>query len=92
MAAGVLQDTAGNAYGGLSGSEYYFDVADTSEPIAPVLVPASGSEANKNTAIVLTFGEGIQVRVWTGMCSALWLWRLVNDGWWSGRLVQATLC
>ena len=26
MAAGVLQDAVGNAYGGLSGSEYYFDV------------------------------------------------------------------
>ena len=26
IGAGVLQDAAGNAYGGLSGSEYYFDV------------------------------------------------------------------
>ena len=62
MEAGVLQDAAGNEYGGLSGSEYYFDVIDSSAPIAPVLVPAHAStEVNKNTAIVLTFSEGIQV-------------------------------
>ena len=60
MEAGVLQDPAGNEYGGLSALEYYFDVDDTA-PIAPLLVPASGSEANKSTAIVLTFGEAIQV-------------------------------
>ena len=91
MAAGVLQDAAGNGYGGLTGSEYYFNVADTA-PIAPVQNPASGSEANKNSAIALTFGEEIQVCVCAGMCSALWLWRGVNDEWWSGRLAQATLC
>ena len=63
MEAGVLQDPAGNAYDGLSGSEYYFDVADTA-PITPGLVPAHAStEVSKNTAIVLTFGEGIQVCV-----------------------------
>ena len=81
MAAGVLQDAAGNGYGGLSGSEYYFDVAD-SGPIAPVLSPAHASAgASKSSAIVLTFSEGIQVRVCAGMCSALWR-RIVNDGWW----------
>ena len=92
MAAGVLKDMTDISYDGLSGPEYYFNVAD-SGPIAPVLSPAHTSTGvSKSTAIVLTFGEGIQVRVCTGMCSALWLWRLVNDGWWSGRLVQATLC
>ena len=61
MAAGVLQDAAGNTYGGLSEVEYYFDVAD-SAPIAPVLIPASASTGvSKSTSIVLTFGEGIQV-------------------------------
>ena len=67
MAAGVLQDAAGNEYGGLSVLEYYFDIAD-SAPIAPALDPAPGSEANKSTAIVLTFGEGIQVRVCALKC------------------------
>ena len=63
MAAGVLQDAAGNGYGGLSASEYYFDVAD-SAPIAPVLDPAHASTGvSKVTAIVLAFGEGIQVCV-----------------------------
>ena len=62
MAAGVLQDAAGNWYSGLAESEYYFDLADT-VPIAPLLDPASESEATKSTAIVLTFGEGIQVCV-----------------------------
>ena len=68
MAAGVLQDAAGNGYGGLSGSEYYFDVAD-SGPIAPVLSPAHASTgASKSTAIVLTFGEGIQVLACVAHC------------------------
>ena len=93
MEAGVLQDAAGNGYGGLSGSEYYFNVTDSSAPIAPVLVPAHASaEVSKSTAIVLTFSEGIQVRLCAGMCSALWLWRGLNDECWSGRLAQATLC
>ena len=68
MAAGVLQDAAGNEYGGLSGSEYYFNVADSSAPISSAQRPASGSEANKSTAIVLTFSEGIQVRVCALKC------------------------
>ena len=64
MEAGVLQDMTGNGYGGLSGSEYYFDVIDSSAPIAPVLVPAHASaDVNKSSAIVVTFGEGIQVCV-----------------------------
>ena len=68
MAAGVLQDAAGNAYGGLSGSEYYFDVDDTA-PIAPVLIPAHASTGvSKSSAIVLTFGEGIQVCVYPLKC------------------------
>ena len=95
MAAGVLQDAAGNAYGGLSGSEYYFDVADSSAPVAPVLHPAHASTGvSKSTSIVVTFGEGIQVCVCVRveMCSALWLCWIVNDECWSGRLVPATLC
>ena len=92
MAAGVFKDMTDISYDGLSGSEYYFDVAD-SAPTAPVLSPAHASAgASKSTAIVLTFSEGIQVRLCAGMCSALWLWRGVNDEWWSGRLAQATLC
>ena len=64
MAAGVLQDMAGNTYAGLSGSEYYFDVADSSAPTAPALSPAHASTgASKSTAIVLAFNEGIQVCV-----------------------------
>ena len=62
MEAGVLQDAAGHTYGGLSDMNYYFDVADSSAPIAPVANPAHAStEVNKSTAIVLTFSEGIQV-------------------------------
>ena len=73
MEAGVLQDAAGNEYGGLSGSEYYFDVDDTA-PIAPVLIPAHASTGvSKSTAIVVTFGEGIQVCTCAGMCGGLWL-------------------
>ena len=69
IAAGVLQDAAGNGYGGLSGSEYYFDVADSSAPIAPVLDPAHASTGvSKSSAIVLTFGEGIQVCVYPLKC------------------------
>ena len=92
MEAGVLQDMAGNAYSGLSELEYNFEMLDTSAPVAPVLGPASGSEADKSTAIVLTFGEAIQVCVCAYMCSALGPWSIVNDEWWSGRLVPATLC
>ena len=72
MAAGVLQDAAGNGYGGLSASEYYFDLADSSAPIAPLVVPAHASTGvSKSTAIVLTFSEGIQVCAGFLMCSAL---------------------
>ena len=94
MAAGVLQDAAGNEYGGLSGSEYYFDVTDHSAPIAAVANPAHASTGvNKSSAIVLTFSEDIKVCLrFVETCSALWLSWIVNDKWWSGRLVQATLC
>ena len=62
MAADVLQDAAGNAYGGLSGSEYYFDVADNIAPTAPGFSPAHASTGqSKSSAIVLTFNEVIQV-------------------------------
>ena len=73
MAAGVLQDAAGNPYVGLSASEYYFDVADTA-PIAPALDPGHASTGvSKSTAIVLTFGEGIQVCVCADMsCVVYW--------------------
>ena len=71
MEPGVLQDMAGNEYNGLSGLEYYFEMLDTSAPVASVQIPASGSEANKSTAIVLTFSEGIQVCAGFLMCSAL---------------------
>ena len=76
MAAGVLQDAAGFAYGGLSGSEYYFNVADSSAPSTLGFSPAHASTGvSKSTAIVLTFSEGIQVCVcmFADMCSALWL-------------------
>ena len=64
MEAGVLQDAAGHTYGGLSDMNYYFDVADSSAHIAPVANPAHAStRASKSTAIVLTFGESIQVCV-----------------------------
>ena len=62
MPAGVLKDAAGNGYGGLSGSEYYFDVADSTAPTAPVLSPAHASAGQPmSSAIVLTFNEVIQV-------------------------------
>ena len=57
MAADVLQDAAGNAYGGLSGSEYYFDTT-----FAPGFSPAHASTGQSmSSAIVLTFNEVIQV-------------------------------
>ena len=62
MAADVLQDAAGNAYGGLSGSEYYFNVADITGPIAPGFSPAHASTGQSlSSTIVLTFNEVIQV-------------------------------
>ena len=99
MSDGVLQEQmsdgvlAGNSYAGPSGSEYYFDVVDSSAPTAPALSPAHASTgASKSSAIVFTFNEGIQVCVCVKMCCALWLWRIVNDKWCFGRLVQASLC
>ena len=64
MADGVLQEqsVADNTYGGLSGSEYYFNVADSSAPTASGLSPAHASIGqSKSSAVVLTFNEGIQV-------------------------------
>ena len=62
MAADVLQDAAGNTYGGLSGSEYYFDVTDITGPTASGLSPAHASTGQSmSSAIVLTFNEVIQV-------------------------------
>ena len=76
MTSGVLMDIAGNAYSGLSASEYYFNVADSSAPSTLGFSPAHASTGvSTSTAIVLTFSEGIQVCVcmFADMCSALWL-------------------
>ena len=72
MAAGVLQEqsVASNAYGGLSGSEYYFDLVDITAPTAPDFSPAHTSVGQSlSTAIVLTFSETMQVCVCAGMSS-----------------------
>ena len=64
MADGVLheQSVVDNTHAGLSGSAYYFDVADNIAPTAPGFSPAHASTGqSKSSAIVLTFNEVIQV-------------------------------
>ena len=62
MAAGVLEDLAGNDQAGIAGSSYYFDVADSTAPAATVYSPLHQATAqSKDTAIVITFDEEIQV-------------------------------
>ena len=71
MAAGVLKDMTDISYDGLSGSEYYFDVADSTAPTASGLSPAHASaDQSKSSAIVLTFNEVIQVCMLA--CIVLW--------------------
>ena len=62
MAAGVLDDLAGNNQAGITGTSYYFDVADSTAPAATVYSPLHLATAqSKDTAIVITFDEEIQV-------------------------------
>ena len=62
MAAGVLDDLAGNNQAGITGTSYYFDVADSTAPAATVYSPLHLATAqSKATAIVITFDEDMQV-------------------------------
>ena len=62
MAAGVLDDLAGNNQAGITGTSYYFDVADSTAPAATVYSPLHLATAqSKDTAIVITFDEHMQV-------------------------------
>ena len=62
MTSGVLMDIAGNAYSGLSASEYYFNVADSSGPSTLGFSPAHASTGQaRSTAIAITFDMNIQV-------------------------------
>ena len=65
MAAGVLTDTATtpNAYGGLSGTQYTFTVANTAAPLLVYagLSPANGATGVATTAsVTLTFDEAVK--------------------------------
>ena len=62
MAAGVLDDLAGNNYTGITGSSYYFDVADSSIPIVLSTLPArAAADQPNNVSIFIQFDEHVQV-------------------------------
>ena len=62
MASGVILDLQDNQYAGLSGSDYYFDVADTTAPAVASVTPANASTAQPNdVTFVITFDEDVQV-------------------------------
>jgi methionine-rich copper-binding protein CopC len=61
VSGNAIADPSGNAFAGLSGSSYEFDVVDAVAPAVSSLVPSAGAQGvSVNSDIVLVFNEAVQ--------------------------------